>query len=466
MENAVEQLLCEILGNLFSCTNQQLVIICNQLNVEEPGEKAKLNYVAAIKDSITKQEIKDMLDGGLSYYYQVRAVIKVNSDDSKEEEMTKKMVALEEEMAQRVKQLEKQLDITTKAAWKKDLRIAGSIGESGQKDKLTFTSLARQMESAVKEGRSEEDIVEAVLKAISPGLRLRSYLEGTDNLTLGKLRRLLRAHYQERDATALFHDLSGAAQMSAETPQQYLVRLLDLRQKIIFASQEDNSGLVYDQGLVQKMLTKSFCTGLRDSSIRTKMEGLLTEGKVSDETLMERLNVAVATEAEVEQKRATMGRRSAKVQEVNVEQAPVTSQPQSNKTSNKDNLKTSILKELKEDIQTFLKAEVNAAFAQQQQMHMQASPHQAFPQQQQMQAPLHQAFTQQQQMQAPPRQRQQRQIRPRGCTNCQEKGVGDSCQHCFKCGSKDHYARGCRKASQSGNGQRLQTRGHLQPPRQ
>ncbi len=65
------------------------------------------------------------------------------------------MAALEEDMAQRVKELEKQLDITTKAAWKKDLTIGGQIGESGQKVKLTFTSLARQMESAVKEGRSE-----------------------------------------------------------------------------------------------------------------------------------------------------------------------------------------------------------------------------------------------------------------------------------------------------------------------
>ena len=41
-------------------------------------------------------------------------------------------------------------------------------------------------------------------------------------------------------------------------------------------------------------------------------------------------------------------------------------------------------------------------------------------------------------------QNQQWYRRPLGCTSCQAKGRGESCDHCHICGSSDHWARGCR----------------------
>ena len=38
------------------------------------------------------------------------------------------------------------------------------------------------------------------------------------------------------------------------------------------------------------------------------------------------------------------------------------------------------------------------------------------------------------------------------CSSCRAAGV-DNCDHCFKCGSIDHFARGCRRVP--GNGRRL-----------
>lgn len=61
--------------------------------------------------------------------------------------------------------------------WHKDFKILGQIGEPGQKDRLTFSSLARQTESGLTKGYSETDIIDAVIRAITPGLQLRSYLE-------------------------------------------------------------------------------------------------------------------------------------------------------------------------------------------------------------------------------------------------------------------------------------------------
>lgn len=138
-------------------------------------------------------------------------------------------------------------------SWHKDFKISGQIGEPGQKDRLTFSSLARQIEHGLSKGFPDVEIVDAVIRAIAPGMQLRSYLEGKSNLTLPTLRRILRCHYQEKSATDLYKQLSSEVQSAKETPQNFVIRALDLRQKILFASQESESGLKYDPGLVQNM---------------------------------------------------------------------------------------------------------------------------------------------------------------------------------------------------------------------
>ncbi|KAJ8043417.1 hypothetical protein HOLleu_10493 [Holothuria leucospilota] len=77
----------------------------------------------------------------------------------------------------------------------KELKISGQIGNPGQKDKLSFVSLIHQIEGAIKKGYSEREVVAAVVKAVTPGLQLRNYLEGRSDLSLPILRRLLRAHF-------------------------------------------------------------------------------------------------------------------------------------------------------------------------------------------------------------------------------------------------------------------------------
>ena len=53
----------------------------------------------------------------------------------------------------------------------------------------------------------------------SLGLNLRSYLEGKTDLTLPQLRRILGAHFSERDATELYTELSNAVQHSSGSVQ-------------------------------------------------------------------------------------------------------------------------------------------------------------------------------------------------------------------------------------------------------
>ena len=101
--------------------------------------------------------------------------------------------------------------------WSREFKISGQIGEPGQKDKLTFSSLAHQIEQGISKGFPEIEIVDALIRAIAPGLQLRSYLEGKTNLTLPTLRRILRSHYQEKGATELYKQLTSEVQSNKET---------------------------------------------------------------------------------------------------------------------------------------------------------------------------------------------------------------------------------------------------------
>lgn len=134
--------------------------------------------------------------------------------------------------------------------YRRDLKIVGQIGEPNQKDKLGYASLERQIQRALKKGYDEGEVVEAVIQAIVPGTKLKSYLESRVDLTLQALRQILRTHYIEKDATELYHSLTRAVQEPRETPIQFLVRAMDLRQQILFASERVESGLKYSSELI------------------------------------------------------------------------------------------------------------------------------------------------------------------------------------------------------------------------
>lgn len=58
----------------------------------------------------------------------------------------------------------------TEVTIRKELKICGQIGERGQKHKLTCTNVMNQIDRELNKGHIEPEIIEAVVKAISPGL--------------------------------------------------------------------------------------------------------------------------------------------------------------------------------------------------------------------------------------------------------------------------------------------------------
>ena len=129
---------------------------------------------------------------------------------------------------------------TLKSVLKKDFKLKGRIGAPDQRDRMRFSQVCYAINNAEKKGYSEEEICAGVIDAIDSDLSLKSFLEGNPDLTLPKLRKFLRGHFRGKDSTTLFTELSDAKQTGYKSAGEFVFDLLDLRQRVVFVSQEFN----------------------------------------------------------------------------------------------------------------------------------------------------------------------------------------------------------------------------------
>ena len=166
-------------------------------------------------------------------------------------------------------------------------------------NRLTFVSLMHQIDSGLKRGYKESEIVDAVIRAISLHSSFGSYVETLCDLSLAKLRRILRVYYREKAPSEVYQQLATVCQQSNdESPQQFLLRALDLRSKVNFASQESDCEFNYGPSLIQKTFAKSFETGLRDDILASNLRATLRTPGLTDEELMKQVNELASQQAE------------------------------------------------------------------------------------------------------------------------------------------------------------------------
>ncbi|XP_055057228.2 uncharacterized protein [Misgurnus anguillicaudatus] len=336
--DALQSLQEEIGEKLCTLSREKLIELCSFLHITSVKDVTRLSLIRSISSHLLRSELEELEDSGMAELcsiYEKISDLTVTTTDSLEKQVEPGHVERDMNTAQR---LVKEASAVTKSfqamhintanahttsvaqatsdrrrtdpselsqrhsapvIWHKEFKISGLIGEPGQKDRLSFSSLARQIESGLAKGYPEQEIIDAVIRSITPGLQLRSYLEGKAGLTLPTLRRILRSHYQEKNATELYKQLTTEGQGSKETPQNFLIRALDLRQKILFASQED------DPVLVQNMFLHSVLTGLQNDRVQGDLQPYLSDTAISDEVLLEKLNVACSRESERQNKQKT-----------------------------------------------------------------------------------------------------------------------------------------------------------------
>lgn len=138
----------------------------------------------------------------------------------------------------------------------------------------------------MEKGYKERKIIEAVVCAIYSGSKLKSYLEMMTDITLPKLRQILRVPYQEKSGTELYQELTTMVQGSTESPQDFLLWAL---------SKAEGAVMKYQPELVQSLFIHTIETGLRYEVIRNKVRPILQKSRVTDKEVMEALNKIVSS---------------------------------------------------------------------------------------------------------------------------------------------------------------------------
>ena len=129
--------------------------------------------------------------------------------------------------------------------------------------------------------------------------------------------KILRAHFHETNASELYSTLANLAQPPSEEPQNFLMRALNLREKIIVASKQGSSKLRYDPDKCQSMFLYTIETGLISNTLRSRMRVLLQKPEVTDAELISELSLAVTEESERNAKLG-FGKGEARISEVQV----------------------------------------------------------------------------------------------------------------------------------------------------
>ena len=111
-----------------------------------------------------------------------------------------------------------------------------------------------------------------------------------------------------------------------ETAPQLLFRALNLRNKVLFASQEDDSKFDYGLPLIQTTFLKSLETGLLDDVSVINLRPILRAPDLSDEDLIKNVNELASNQEERQSKLGSGRPKAAKVNATKVTPASGTIQ--------------------------------------------------------------------------------------------------------------------------------------------
>ena len=229
--------------------------------------------------------------------------------------------------------------------------------------------------------------------------------------------------FREKTSAELYQDSVTTCQQPKESAQQFLLRLLDSRNKVFFASEEEGSQFEYSHKFVQNTFIKSLETGLRDEALVTNLRPTLQGTEVSDESLMRIVNDLASKQAERKLKMASAAgqQRTLKVNlaQTEVEKTDHAATKRKPKTGSDQSVNEKLLAEIQE-IKTDIHHLKDQVHKKQQANRYRMSRPRGGP------------------------------TTPRGCKQCQSQGNPD-CRHCFKCGAYGHVRASCWKTDQSGN---------------
>ncbi|KAK2903785.1 hypothetical protein Q8A73_010442 [Channa argus] len=173
----------------------------------------------------------------------------------------------------------------------------GQVGDSTSD--ISYHGLCKQIDEGHKAKHTDSEIIQGVLRIIKPG-QFKDMLINKDDLTLTELKSFLRSHLSEKSGSELFQELMSTKQHEHESPQQFLYRMIGLKQKVMFASKQDNMDIEYEPRTVQNVFLRTIHQGLlpKYADVRTELKPLLSDYGGTDEALIRQVNKVSSEESE------------------------------------------------------------------------------------------------------------------------------------------------------------------------
>ena len=290
-------------------SSTELIGLGKGLKLDETNlaNKRKLELLKLIRKAIDGSvEALEENDAKMKYLAEVKEQLKdepppleISEPDTSNEEKVDNLTAEIPEYSKKV-----EVEQSKFTVYRCDFKIIGVIGPDTQKDRLSFVSLIRQIDSGKAKGYSEAEIIEAVIRAISPTLKLRSYVETIESLKLSKLLQALKAHHKQKSAAELYQELTVTCQGPKETEEDFFIRVLELRQQVLFTSR-----VMEYADLIQAVFLRTLETGLNNEVVRAKLRPLLKNPATTDEELIKQTSHAVSEETERASKLSVCTRR-------------------------------------------------------------------------------------------------------------------------------------------------------------
>lgn len=322
---------------------------------------------------------------------------------------------------------------------RKEFKIhGGQIGDNTSD--ISYNNISKQIDEGLREKHTDGEITRAVLRIIKPG-NFKEMLSSKEDMTVGELKSFLQSHLGEKSSTELFQELMTAKQHEQETPQQFLYRMMGLKQRVMFTSRQADADIRYEAQTAQNVFLHTVYQGLSEKhdDVRRELRPFLSDPTVTDEALLRQVTKTTCEESE---RKRRLG-RSTRPKQAHAHSGEATiSDVSKDKNSTDINGKDELIRQLSAQVQALTQVvsslQSNAVKS--------TSPE-----------PRSHCNCQCSSKQSRP----VRKERARGCPSCISGGRTD-CNHCFACGEEGHRAVGClKRAKQTGNAPRSWQRDNL-----
>ena len=267
-----------------SCSVGELTVIAQEMAINVPVDATKKNILRCIQEKFDESEADSKMDLFTTLVPKFPAdkqvILKRLFNNDQEGEPTESNVS--KQVEETIIKLQNQLDQLKTAShevppvnsmpagmrmFQRDFKITGTIGAINSKEALNYISLCSQIAEGRRKKYPDEEIAMAVRKAVCAGTPMRTYLDSSTDLKLDEVVSFVRNCLGEKSASELFQTLTNLVQNDKEDAQMFVLRALELREKVAQSSAIDGS-VRFDAGAIQDAFKHAVKTGLSSDQIK------------------------------------------------------------------------------------------------------------------------------------------------------------------------------------------------------